>query len=261
MEVIFLILTGVISGFVGGLLGLGGGILLMPVLRFALDIPAMEAAGISIFGVFFVTISGSFRHYKLGHIHLPSLTPVIVTGALSSLFFSMAFEKMAGHPEWIDFAIGIVFLIVAARMIRAGLRKRLGREGFLTGNNRLPGTALKKGLIGTFAGAIPGLLGIGAGAILVPAFSFTLKAPIKVAIGSSLACFTINALVSAVMKWHQGFIDFSVALPISLGAVLGATIGSTINKHIPSSALKFIFGIVFLYASSKFIFLPWGIKI
>jgi uncharacterized membrane protein YfcA len=261
MEIPFLMLTGVASGFIGGLLGLGGGILLMPVLRFALDIPAMEAAGISIFGVFFVTISGSYRHYKLGHINLPSLMPVIITGAFSSLFFSLAFRKMAGHAEWIDFAIGIVFFIVAARMIRAGLRKRMGREGFTKDNNMLPGTALQKGLIGAIAGAIPGFLGIGTGAILVPAFSFTLKAPIKVAIGSSLACFTINALVSAVMKWHQGFIDFSVALPLSLGAVLGATIGSTVNKSIPSSALKFIFGIAFLYASSKFIFSSWGIKI
>ena len=261
MEILFLMLTGVMSGFIGGLLGLGGGILLMPVLRFALGIPTMEAAGISIFGVFFVTISGSYRHYKLGHIHLPSLMPVIITGAFSSLFFSLAFMKMVGHTEWIDFAVGIVFLIVAVRMIRAGLRKRMGREGFSKGNNRLPGTVLQKGLIGTLAGAIPGFLGIGTGAILVPAFSFTLKAPIKVAIGSSLACFAINALMSTVMKWDQGFIDFSVALPISLGAVLGATIGSTVNKHIPSSALKFIFGVTFLYASSKFIFSSWGITI
>lgn len=53
MEILFLLLTGVMSGIIGGLLGLGGGILLMPVLRFALNIPAMKSAGISIFGVFF----------------------------------------------------------------------------------------------------------------------------------------------------------------------------------------------------------------
>ncbi|MBN1225424.1 MAG: sulfite exporter TauE/SafE family protein [Deltaproteobacteria bacterium] len=261
MEISLFILTGLMAGFIGGLLGLGGGILLMPVLRFAFDMPVMEAVGITILSVFFVTISGSYYHYKLGHINFPSLTPVIIAGAFSSFLFSFIFNKMMGHTEWIDCAIGLVFLIVSARMIRAGLRKRMGRDAFSRFNNRLPGTIFQKGLIGVFAGAMPGLLGIGTGAILVPIFTFTLKASIKVAIGSSLACFTINALVSAVMKWHQGLIDLSTALPIGLGAVLGAIIGSTVNNRIPSSALKFIFGIIFLYVSSKFILSPWGIKI
>lgn len=261
MEIPIFIITGLASGFIGGLLGLGGGILLMPVLRFALGIPTMEAVGITVFGVFLVTISGSYYHYKLGHINLPSLIPVIIAGAFSSLLFSFVFNKMTGHPEWIDFAIGFVFLIVAARMIRAALRKRMGRDAFSRPHNRLEGTLFQKGLIGIFAGAIPGLLGIGTGAILVPAFTFIMRASIKVAIGSSLACFTINALVSAAMKWHQGLIDLCIALPISLGAILGALIGSGVNSRVPSSALKFIFGIIFLYASSKFILLPWGIKI
>jgi len=244
MELPIFIVTGLMSGFIGGLLGLGGGILLMPVLRFALGIPVIEAVGITVFSVFLVTISGSFYHYTF-----------------SSFLFSFVFNKMIDHTEWIDCAIGLVFLIVSARMIRAGLRKRMGRDAFSRFNNGLPGTIFQKGLIGVFAGAMPGLLGIGTGAILVPIFTFTLKASIKVAIGSSLACFTINALVSAVMKWNQGLIDLSIALPIGLGAVLGAIIGSAVNNRIPSSALKFIFGIIFLYASSKFILSPWGVKI
>lgn len=112
----------------------------MPVLRFAFDIPVMEAVGITILSVFFVTISGSYYHYKLGHINLPSLVPVIIAGASSSFLFSFVFNKMIDHTELIDCAIGLVFLIVSARMIRAGLRKRMGRDAFSRFNNRLPGT-------------------------------------------------------------------------------------------------------------------------
>jgi len=59
-----------------------------------------------------------------------------------------------------------------------------------------PGHLPQKLAIGAAAGVLPGLLGIGAGAILVPAFRLLLRWPIKVAMGSSLACFAVNALVS-----------------------------------------------------------------
>jgi uncharacterized membrane protein YfcA len=89
--------------------------------------------------------------------------------------------------------------------------------------------------------------------ILVPAFTYVLSAPIKVAMASSLTCFSVNALVSSVFKYAQGFIDLSVALPVSLGTLLGANLGAQLNKGFPSRGLRLAFGLVFSYVSLKFI--------
>jgi uncharacterized membrane protein YfcA len=107
--------------------------------------------------------------------------------------------------------------------------------------------------IGAAAGVLPGLLGIGTGGILVPAFAFLLEAPIKAAIGASLVCFCLNALISAAFKLGQGYIDLGLALPACVGTLVGANLGALLNGRCSSAALKLVFGLVFAYVSLKFI--------
>ena len=103
------------------------------------------------------------------------------------------------------------------------------------------------------AGILPGLFGIGTGAVLVPGFSYLLKAPIKVAIGSALVCFCANALISAVMKYAQGYVNLGLALPVCLGCLAGSQLGAVINHRMPSRVLKLMFGLVFAWVSFRFI--------
>jgi hypothetical protein len=133
------------------------------------------------------------------------------------------------------------------------LRPRAGRAPFDPDERRLPGTVWQKSFIGGFAGVLPGLLGIGTGAILVPVFTILLGAQIKVAIGSSLACFMVNALISSAFKWSQGFVDLYVAVPLCLGTVLGANIGARLNRRFPPAVLKILFGVLFFLVAAKFI--------
>ena len=247
INAVYLLLVGLGAGCVGGLLGLGGGILLMPVLRFGLGLPPPMAVGTCIVGVFCTTFAGGWRHYCLGHV--------------SSAVCSLIFIKVVDKGGWIDLSLGMVFALVALRMIRAGLRRRHSREDFIPGKNSVEGAVFQKSLIGSVAGMLPGMLGIGTGAILVPTFTMMLHAPIKVAMGSSLVCFAMNALISAVFKWHQGFVDWRVGIPICLGALGGSMIGARLNKHMPISALKILFGVVFIYIAAKFILSSKGISL
>lgn len=248
-------------GTIGGMFGLGGGILLMPVLRFGFCMPASLAVGTCIMGICCTTLTGSYYHHRLGHINIPSLMPVMFAGVLAAAVCSLLFGRIAGDTSLIDFCIGVVFLFVAIRMIRAGLRKRQGKPGFLLPYNKVEGPIWGKAVIGGLAGALPGLFGIGGGSILVPAFTIILNAPIKVAMGSSLACYTVNAFVSFGFKWYQGYVDFGLAIPICFGVVLGSGIGARLNKRTPSSSLKTLFGLMFLYVALKFILSSLGIKI
>ena len=256
-----ILVIGLAAGTLGGLLGIGGGIVLMPFLRFCVDLPPAHAAGTCIVAVFCTTLSGSYRHYKLGHVEIRSILPVIIAGVVATAAFSFAFLWMAKRGHWLDLGIGLVFSLISVRMIGEGLFEISGRTTQPAGTGLLRGLLVPRLAIGTAGGVLPGLLGIGTGGIMVPAFALILKAPIKTAIGCSLTCFCANALVSSVFKCSQGFVDLAVAGPACVGTLVGAYIGATLNRKAPSAGLKIMFGAVFAYVSLKFILSFGGVGI
>jgi hypothetical protein len=225
-----------------------------------MQLPPVQAVGTCITAVFFTTLGGAIRHYRLGHINFHSIYPVILSGSASTIVFSLLFPHFLRREAWIDLGIGLIFAHVSLRMIVEGLRARktIAAESHL---RDVQGTAAGKVLLGSAAGILPALLGIGTGCILVPSFTFFFDASVKVAMGSSLACFDGNAFWSALFKWHQGFVDFAVVLPISAGTWVGADIGAVVNKRFPSARLKIAFGLLFAYVSLKFILNYWSVKI
>lgn len=253
-----LLIGGFVAGILGGLLGIGGGIVIMPLLRLFVGLPPALAAGTCITAVFFTTLGGSMRHYKLGHINLRSIVPVIVAGMISTAVFSLIFLYFTKRQRWLDLGTGLTFSLVSVRMIMEGWSQFRRTRFEKTKSSRIEGSLLGKCTIGGVAGVLPGFLGIGTGAILVPAFALILNAPMKVAIGSSLFCFCTNAFLSSIFKFFQGFTVLKVAIPLCVGTLIGSNIGAVLNKHFPSSVLKVLFGMVFLYVSFKYIMLFFG---
>lgn len=252
-DLIILLVTGLAAGLLGGLLGIGGGIVLMPVLRFVVGLPPAEAAGTCVVAVFFTTLGGGIKHYRLGHVPLRGLWPVIVAGALSTLAFSLLFLKLARRGHWLDLGIGGVFALVALRVIWDATVSRSPGPVAAGANTPMLDSPARKAGLGIVAGMLPGLFGIGTGAVLVPGFSYLLRTPIKVAIGSALVCFCANALISAVMKFFQGYVHLRLAVPVCLACLAGAQLGAVINDRAPSRLLKFLFGLVFAWVSFRFI--------
>lgn len=234
----------------------------MPLLRFGFDLSPLMAAGTCIVAVFFTTLSGSYRHFRMGNVRFIPIVPVITAGAISVVVASLAFGRLAARGHWIDLGIGFVFSLIAIRMLIEGIPGLLSNsldKSNISGAIEGPLTA--KMSIGAAAGALPGLLGIGTGGILVPAFTFLLKAPIKAAIGASLVCFCLNSLISASFKLAQGYVDLHLALPVCLGTLFGANLGARLNGLLASNVIKLVFGIIFGYVAANFIASFWGITI
>ena len=250
---LILLFGGILAGALGGLLGIGGGILIMPILRFIVGLEPAHAAGTCIVAVFFTTLGGSLKHFKLGHIDFRSILPVMVSGLLSSLIFSLLFVYLTQKDIWLDVATGIVFSFVALRMLYEGIADYFNRKDEKYSRTGIQGSMLAKMSIGGVAGVLPGLLGIGTGAVLVPAFAFALNAPIKIAIGSSLACFSLNALISSTMKLSQGFVQIHLLIPLCLGTLVGSRFGATLNGLVSSPFLKVLFSIIFIYVACKYL--------
>jgi uncharacterized membrane protein YfcA len=73
------------------------------------------------------------------------------------------------------------------------------------------------------------------------------------AIGSSLACFSVNALVSSALKLSQGFVHMPIVIPLCIGTFVGSQLGATLNGRLSSSFLKVLFGMVFIYVAYKYL--------
>ncbi|MBI4725706.1 sulfite exporter TauE/SafE family protein [candidate division TA06 bacterium] len=182
-ETWFVLLTiGFSAGLLGGLLGIGGGVALMPVLRFFVGLSPAAAAGTTVAAVFCTTLGGGIKHYRLGHVPPRDLLPVILSGALSTLVFSILFLQLARRGHWLDFGIGCVFAILSLRIIWDMMAKREGIPDDALATGTIHGTTAVKIIWGAIAGILPGLFGIGTGAILVPAFRYFFKSQVKVAI-------------------------------------------------------------------------------
>ena len=127
---------GIFAGILGGLLGIGGGIVLMPILWFFVGLSPTVAAGTCILAVFFATLGGSFRHYKLGHVKIKSILPVIIAGAI--------FTPLEIKPRCS--AAGLGFIIIPA-----GFNAPLE---FLTGFTCFSGNAFFSALLKFFQGFV-----------------------------------------------------------------------------------------------------------
>ena len=256
-----LLISGLSAGALGGYLGIGGGIILMPLLRFIVGLPPADAAGTCILAVLFTTVGGSYRHLRQGHLAPMSIAPLIISGAMASGVCSLAFGHLARRGHWLDMGIGLVFCFVSARMIFAGWPGATTRiNPRPDGDNRVRGGPVLKVIIGLVAGGLPGLLGIGTGGILVPALTFLLHAPVKTAMAASLCCYTFTAAISSAFKLSQGYVVLHVALPLSLGTLAGANLGAILNRRSRSGVIQLAFGIVFLFVSLKFIISFFGVE-
>ncbi len=254
-DLTLLLVGGLVAGGLGGLLGVGGGIVLMPLLRFGVGLPAAHAAGTCIVAVLFTTLGGSYRHHRLGQVRWQAMVPVIAAGAVATVAFSLLFYTLSTRQRWLDLGIGVVFSLIAARMIIEVLPSRRDEPGRPSDTRTIQGQSWKKPAIGIAAGALPGLLGIGTGVVLVPAFTLVLGMTIKTATGCSLACFCCNALISSAFKAAQGFVDWGVAVPVCVGTVIGSNLGALLNKRLAALWVRLLFALLFAGVSFKFVLL------
>lgn len=258
MVYIVYFITGLLSGVIGGLLGTGGCALIMPVIRFGFHFNPAIAVGTTLTAVVFTAASGAYQHIKMGNVDKDTAKIIGLSGILGVILGSIVFGFLKNYGTIIDLLLGIAFLIVSVRMMYEGV---LGRGPKNPTDNKMPGTNITKGLIGSTIGFLTGIIGLGGGYALVPSFIYFLKAPVKLAIGTSMAAFVWMALVGAFFKLAQKTVNIPVAIILGLGALNGAILGAKLMTKFKPNILKALFGILFFYVSLKYILIYFGVHI
>jgi len=252
------LLTGLLAGIVGGLLGTGGCALIMPVIRFGFHFDPAIAVGTTLTAVVFTAASGAYQHIKMKNVDKSTAWTVAASGVLGVIIGSIVFGYIKNYGKIIDLILGIAFLAVSLRMVYEGF---LGKGPKNPTDNQMPGTAINKSVLGSSIGFLTGIIGLGGGYALVPSFIYFLSAPVKLAIGTSMASFFWMALVGSLFKIYQGVVNIPVAITLGIGALIGAIYGAKLVAKFRPNVLKALFGVLFLYVSLKYILIYFGIHV
>ncbi len=247
------------AGIFGSLLGLGGGILIVPLLTFGFGLPFREAVGVSLVCVIVTSsaAAGVYLERHLANLRLGMLLEVFTaSGALVGglVAFLLPDRVLAG-------LFAILLAYTGATMLRRGVTA--AREGAgpiepgedpagpadtpgafraaLAGPGYRP-ARLGAGIGGSvFAGLVSALLGVGGGIVKVPLMHLVMGVPLKVATATSNLMIGVTAAASAIVYLMRGGIDPLVAGPTAVGVFAGAMVGSRVAQRIDLRVLRLLF--------------------
>lgn len=262
-------LISIIAGFLGSLLGLGGGIIITPVLTLLFGLDIKYAIGASIVSVI-ATSSGSAIAYikdNLTNMRIGMFLEIGTTlGAITGAFLSSVI-----NPKFLYLIFGLFLLFSSFTMIKKAkeelpqnvvahpVANRLGLNGEYY--DKVLDRTVQYNVSGVYgglgmmygAGVLSGLLGIGSGIFKVMAMDFYMKLPLKVSSATSNFMIGVTAAASAGVYLLRGSIDPKIAAPVALGVLLGATVGTRVMQQLHSKTLRFIFVPVLIFASVEMI--------
>lgn len=273
--VIFIFLGSLVAGVLGSLVGLGGGILIVPLLTLVFGFPISFAIGASIISVI-ATSSGAAAAYVRDHLTNMRvgmfLELATTTGAVSGAFIAGILA-----PGLLGVIFGVILLISAAPLLF-----KLGEElpegvhndrlaNILSLNGSYPDERLGRevsyqvtrtpwGLVMMYvAGLVSGLLGIGSGTFKVVAMDTLMKLPLKVSTTTSNFMIGVTAAASAGIYFSRGDIPPLLAAPVALGILCGALVGARLLTHLSNKSLRLIFLPVIIVAALEMILHSLGI--
>lgn len=208
--------VGVASGFLAGLFGVGGGIVIVPGLVF-LGMRQRRAHGTSLAAIIPIAAAGVLGFWLEGSVDWPAAVVITVGAAVGAVLGTHALQRLEGRALRIGFAV--LLLATAARLFLE-VPDRAGR-GELT---LLLVLALLG--VGLFSGVIAGLFGVGGGVVIVPALVILFSIPDPVAKGTSLVAILPTAFVGTARNVRYGNVDLRAAAAVGLSGVISAFLAS-----------------------------------
>ena len=273
-QIALVLVVGFFTGVLSGMFGVGGAVISTPAIR-ALGASPLEAIGSTLPSILPSSISGTLRYRREGLIRLRTVLWTGLAGATTAVLGALASDKVPGN--------GHILMIITAGLV-GFTAYRLGRapaapdpagpdpEDAVEVDDPQRAAALAEhapdfvdptpvlapaapepeprlewwrlGIIGIAAGALSGLLGIGGGVLMVPAFVSWARMGLKESLGTSLACVGILAIPGMITHQLLGHINWAYALPLCIGVIPGARVGANLTIRSSDRTLRISVAIV-----------------
>ncbi len=256
---VFLVL-GLLVGFVGSLLGIGGGVILVPFLHYIAKLSFREAIAVSLFAIVCTSLIASLKRMKQTELrleHLPVFESCMMLGGLTGGYLGAFVSEFS-----LRMVFSTVLFFTAAMMIFKGgltsffrLEKTKKRRN---ADNMIMKTAAVGGIL-FVVGTIASMAGLGGGVLIVPTLVLVAGYSMREASSTSLYIMGIMAASALISQW--GLVQTSIGEVFFLlgGIFLGAPIGFYLADRIPQLLLRRIFAVLLLFVSVKTIWQTWGL--
>ncbi len=236
---------GTFTGMVAGVLGIGGGLLMVPALS-VLNLPLVQATATSLVGVFLSATSGSVQNWRKGQLNLKAAAGLAAFGLVTAQLGAWAGDRI---PEaWLAFSFAALMLLTIYFM---NLKQQLKQQPENLENLEAAVPIATSNLapvaqIGLLAGLLSGLFGVGGGAVMVPLQVLRLGETIKSAVRTSLgAIVPISASGLVQHTWNHNVL-WIPGICLGLGGILGAQLGARLLPRLSDRLVNQLFRLLLL---------------
>ena len=267
---ILLVVVSMMAGLLGSLIGLGGGIFIVPALTLLFGVDIHDAIGASIVCVI-ASSTGSVANFLRNGFCNIRLALVL---ELTTTIGAVCGAHLAGiiSEEWLYVIFGIVLAYSGIAIWRGKPVREMGeaQPDKLSDYLRLHGQYYDRAFgrmlsyklqgsrvgmtLGYFAGLISGLLGVGGGVLKVPMMNLAMRVPIKVSSATSSLMIGMTASASAGVFFLRGEIQPFVAAPVAVGVLLGASLGSRFLSRLKVTIIRRILIVVLILVAGQMVF-------
>jgi uncharacterized protein len=243
MTVLLLIASGALAGVAGALLGIGGGVVLVPTLVLGFGVPLEEAVPASLMCVVASSCAAaaSYVENHLSDLRL-GLTLELATVA-GAILGGLAAGLVA--PAGLAVVFGLFCFFVAGQMLLLRMPAEDGLADYTVRNYPL-------GIGGSLvAGGLSAMLGVGGGPVKVPLMSYGMSVPFKVAAATSNLMVGVTGAASVAAYAFRGHLRLGLVAPLVVGVLSGAVVGSRLMPLVPTRVLKRLFALVLLWVAAQ----------
>ena len=259
--------SSVLAGFLGSLTGLGGGVVIVPLLALAFGVDIRYAIGASLVSVIATSSGAAAAYVKEGYSNIRigmfleiattvgALVGAALTTHLSTSLIAVVFGVVLAYSAYLS---GRPRLEAVPAGAPDPLATRLRLDSTFPGPHgpqpyHVRGVPQAFGLM-FVAGSLSGLLGIGSGAVKVLAMDRAMRVPFKVSTTTSNFMIGVTAAASAGIYLTHGYIDPGLAMPVMLGVLAGSTLGARVLVSARTHVLRWVFAAVILALAAEMIY-------
>ncbi len=240
MIILGLVAVGLLAGWLGGSLGIGGGVIIVPALHLGLGLPIATAVGTSLLIITATATAAGTNYLIEGSVDLNWAVRLGSFGLFGAIVASALAAVVA--PRTIEVLFAVILMLVAARMLRPSGEERGGHERPVAAMSVMP-----------LAGVVAGLLGVGGGVVQVPVLRLLLAKEMRQAVATSTVMVGWTAAVAAVAYLGRSQVDLVTVPWLLIGILTGASLAPASTRRIGGRVLEVAFALVLLATAWRMI--------
>jgi uncharacterized membrane protein YfcA len=254
---LLLCVSSMLAGLVGALTGLGGGVILVPLLTLFFKVDIRYAIGASLVSVIATSSGAAAAYVKEGFSNIRIGMFLEIATTLGALLGAQLATHVSTHAIAIVFGVVLLFSAYFSRKPRSPSQRAVAADSLAT-RLRLNGSFPDVDGVRAYnvqhvpagwslmfvAGALSGLLGIGSGAMKVLAMDQAMRIPFKVSTTTSNFMIGVTAAASAGIYLSRGYIDPGLVMPVMLGVLVGSLLGAKLLVRVHTKYLRLAFSLV-----------------